>query len=343
MSPLVAAALLSRPLPAASAVSIIPPAAGLTDASGYRGGVPAHYDPAQGLKAVAVSEAAENYYRRAKDSAQLYAAVETKLGEQRRFVLWWDGQEKASGIRMKGRDAGGEYRASQIDDARTQLSDFGLDRDTIHRWRKRLKDPRKFDEELQRAQERCLMVCEERSSSSAQPWSGETSWFTPPEIVDAAREVMGGIDLDPASNDAAQQVVRAGTYYTAETDGLAQEWQGRVWLNPPYAAGLIDQFVAKLVKEHKAGNVTEAVLLVHSRTDTAWFHEAASAAAAICFTRGRVSFQRPDGTGDAPPIGSAFLYFGDNPDRFVAIFGARGLVFGKAVRMLQPALLEAAA
>jgi hypothetical protein len=233
MSPLVAAALLSRPLPAASAVSIIPPAAGLTDASGYRGGVPAHYDPAQGLKAVAVSEAAENYYRRAKDSAQLYAAVETKLGEQRRFVLWWDGQEKASGIRMKGRDAGGEYRASQVDDARTQLSDFGLDRDTIHRWRKRLKDPRKFDEELQRAQERCLMVCEERSSSSAQPWSGEVEWYTPSDVVEDVREVMGVIDLDPASNDTAQQVVRASIYYTAETNGLAQEWQGRVFATRP--------------------------------------------------------------------------------------------------------------
>jgi hypothetical protein len=162
-------------------------------------------------------------------------------------------------------------------------------------------------------------------------------------VVEDAREVMGGIDLDPASNDLAQQVVRAGTYYTTETDGLAQEWQGRVFCNPPYKDGLIDKFVSKLVAEHIAGNVPEAVLLVHSRTDTAWFHEAARAAAAICFTRGRVPFQRPDGSGDAPPIGSAFLYFGDAPERFVAIFGARGLVFGKAVRMLQPALLEAAA
>jgi hypothetical protein len=154
---------------------------------------------------------------------------------------------------------------------------------------------------------------------------------------------MGGIDLDPASNDLAQEVVRASTYHTAETDGLAQEWTGRVWLNPPYAAGEIDRFISKLVEEHTAGNVTQAVLLVHSRTDPAWFHEAARAAAAICFTRGRVPFQRPDGSGDAPPIGSAFFYFGDARERFVAIFGARGLVFGEAVRMLQPALLEAAA
>jgi phage N-6-adenine-methyltransferase len=174
-------------------------------------------------------------------------------------------------------------------------------------------------------------------------WSGAVEWFTPPEIVEAARQVLGGIDLDPASNDIAQQVVRASTYYTAETDGLAHPWQGKVFCNPPYATGEIDRFVSKLVAEHTAGRVTEAVLLVHSRTDTAWFHEAARSAAAICFTRGRVPFQRPDGSGDAPPIGSSFFYFGDAPERFVAIFGARGLVFGKTLRMLQPALLEAAA
>jgi hypothetical protein len=114
-----------------------------------------------------------------------------------------------------------------------------------------------------------------KSEPAPLPWSGAVEWYTPAAYVEAARQVMGGIDLDPASNDLAQEMVRASTYHTAETDGLAQEWTGRVWLNPPYAAGEIDRFVSKLVAEHTAGNVTEAVLLVHSRTDTAWFHEAA--------------------------------------------------------------------
>jgi phage N-6-adenine-methyltransferase len=319
-----------------SAVTIIPPAAGLMNANGYRGGAPAHYDPTEGLKAIVVAEAAAKHYERAKDAAQLFGAVQAKLGEQRRFVLWWDAQEKHPGNRGAGR---GQIRPSRSADG-LKAKDLGLDRDTISRWRKRLKEPGKFDEELRRAQERCLMVCEERSSSSAQSWSGEVEWYTPPDVVEDAREVMGGIDLDPASNDAAQQVVRAGTYYTAETNGLAQEWQRRVFCNPPYKDGLIDKFVAKLVAEHKAGNVPEAVLLVHSRTDTAWFHEAAGVATAICFTRGRVRFQRPDGSGDAPPIGSAFFYFGRSPDRFAAVFGSIGLVYGRPMQVTQ--LLEAA-
>jgi hypothetical protein len=77
-----------------SAVTIIPPAAGLTDTNGYRGGVPVHYDPTEGLKAIVVAEAAAKHYERAKDAAQLFGAVQAKLGEQRRFVLWWDAQEK---------------------------------------------------------------------------------------------------------------------------------------------------------------------------------------------------------------------------------------------------------
>ncbi len=41
-----------------------------------------------------------------------------------------------------------------------RIESFGLDRDTIHRWRKRLEVPKKFDEALEAAQERCVKVCE---------------------------------------------------------------------------------------------------------------------------------------------------------------------------------------
>ena len=41
-------------------------------------------------KYLAVAEAAEKYFARAKDATKLYEAIKAKLGEQRRFVLWWD-------------------------------------------------------------------------------------------------------------------------------------------------------------------------------------------------------------------------------------------------------------
>ena len=64
----------------------------------------------------------------------------------------------------------------------------------------------------------------------------------------------------------------------------------------------------------------------HNSSDAAWFHEAASAAAAICFTRGRIRFEQEHGPADAPPQGQAFFYFGKNVATFRKVFSAMGLV-----------------
>ena len=126
-------------------------------------------------------------------------------------------------------------------------------------------------------------------------YTGEYEWNTPPEILDAARQVLGGFDLDPASNAVAQRTVRARRYYTQEDDGLAKHWKGRVWLNPPYATRLLASFIEKLVGHVEQGDVSAAIVLVENRTDTEWFHMAAKRAKRFCFTRGRVRFLRPDG------------------------------------------------
>lgn len=56
---------------------------------------------------------------------------------------------------------------------------------------------------------------------------------TPPEIVEAARVVLGSFDLDPASCDKANGYVRAVEYMTREDNGFVQAWWGNVFLNPP--------------------------------------------------------------------------------------------------------------
>ncbi len=156
--------------------------------------------------------------------------------------------------------------------------------------------------------------------------SGENEWYTPPEYIALAREVMGGVDLDPASSAGADKVVGAATFFDADADGLAQEWAGRVWLNPPYTQPHIADFVSKMVCEVQSGRVESAIMLTHNYTDTRWFHEAASTVDAICFTRGRIKFQSPEGEVAAPTQGQAFFYFGPLVGKFTDVFSAIGFV-----------------
>ena len=57
--------------------------------------------------------------------------------------------------------------------------------------------------------------------------------YTPAAYVEAARYVLGGIDLDPASCAMANATVQAKHYYTKDDDGLDNPWHGLVYLNPP--------------------------------------------------------------------------------------------------------------
>lgn len=91
-------------------------------------------------------------------------------------------------------------------------------------------------------------------------------WYTPKEVVNSARYVMGSIDLDPATCEYAQQEVKAYKYFTITDNGLEQEWKAdRVFLNPP--GGRINNrssacmWFNKLMDEYDAGNVKEAVFV----------------------------------------------------------------------------------
>jgi hypothetical protein len=62
--------------------------------------------------------------------------------------------------------------------------------------------------------------------------TGREGWYTPAPYIEAARAVMGGIDL-PASTEEANRTLQ---FFTAEDDGLAHLWNGRGFLNPTYKA-----------------------------------------------------------------------------------------------------------
>jgi len=158
--------------------------------------------------------------------------------------------------------------------------------------------------------------------------SVSAEFYTPARYVDAAREVLGDIDLDPASCAEADETVRARRFYDARTDGLAQPWKGCVWCNPPYGREG-PKFVAKALREFEAGRVPAAILLLSGYSvDTAWF--APLWEHVLCFVRGRILFHAPLlGDGGGPTAASVFVYLGPDWPRFAGVFGEFGPIVGR--------------
>lgn len=157
--------------------------------------------------------------------------------------------------------------------------------------------------------------------------SGNNEWYTPAEFIDAAYNVMGGIDLDPASSEIANKTVGALEYYTAENNGLTYEWGGRVWMNPPYSGDLIGKFSEKITRHYAAGDISEAIILVNNATETTWFQNMLTQAAAVCFPKSRIKFIDMGGNPSGAPLqGQAILYLGVSAHKFVSEFSKFGAV-----------------
>ena len=158
---------------------------------------------------------------------------------------------------------------------------------------------------------------------------------SPAEYVDAAREAMGGIELDPASCAVANGVVRAERYYAKDDLGQTRDWRAdSVWLSPPRSSPTFDQFIWRMAADYEAGVFRQGIALVDSSTESDWFQTLGASADAIIFPPKRARLWRADGDGgeskSAAPVGHALIYFGDRPDRFLDIMRKRvgGLGYG---------------
>lgn len=113
-----------------------------------------------------------------------------------------------------------------------------------------------------------------------------TTWLTPPEVTQA----LGGwesFDLDPCAYPG-WPTARHG--YSLPKDGLAAEWFGRVWLNPPYTTGEIERWLRRLA-DHGRGTA-----LIFARTETEAFQNFVwGRASGLLFISGRLHFHLPDG------------------------------------------------
>jgi len=154
--------------------------------------------------------------------------------------------------------------------------------------------------------------------------TGNEENYTPKEIIEKVRYVLGVIDLDPASCEYAQRVVKAKRYYTEKDNGLSKTWKGNVFLNPPYGMPKIRQFTDKLINE--LSNMSSAILLTNDQTDTLWWQKCASEANLICLHKGRISFDTPNGTRTSPTNGQTLFYYGNEKELFYCAFSTIGLI-----------------
>lgn len=149
--------------------------------------------------------------------------------------------------------------------------------------------------------------------------SGATSYGTPGMILDAAREVMNGIELDPASAAWANGRICADHYYTVDDDGLSHRWLAQtVWLNHPFGKDN-RKWIEKLIGDFKIGYFEQACCITYACTSEAWFKPLQ--AYPQCYLSPRTNYYLPDGTlTKGAPKGSVVTYLGPNVGKFYRTF-----------------------
>lgn len=156
--------------------------------------------------------------------------------------------------------------------------------------------------------------------------SGKVEYYTPYWIIEAARSVMGSIDLDPASSEMANETVKATKYLTISDNGFTYLWKGNVWLNHPFSKKYNAQWINTLIHEYAVGRVKQACCITFASTSEKWFQPLMQYPQ--CYFNKRVNYI--DGlTGKevkGVTKGSVVTYLGPNVQKFYEVFKQYGNV-----------------
>lgn len=187
--------------------------------------------------------------------------------------------------------------------------------------------------------------------------SGNVEFFTPTKITDAARKFLGGIDLDPASCEAANRRIRAGKIYTRDDDALdpRKRWKGRVFMNHPFGFaeracdpsitgqpcskkicakrgyhrcadyGGNAAWINKLLESYRRGDVSEAIGICFASTGEAWLQPLMRYP--LCFLFPRTNYDNAKGAVVKGVTKASVLYYlGKRQKDFAAAFNRFGPV-----------------
>jgi len=91
----------------------------------------------------------------------------------------------------------------------------------------------------------------------------------------------------------------------SEVDGLLIDWNGNVYVNPPYSN--IEPFIEKGVQEIRKGNATKIVYLIPMRSDTKYWHNLIMKyGSELRFVKGRLNFNESKSPAPFPVVLAIF-------------------------------------
>jgi len=159
-------------------------------------------------------------------------------------------------------------------------------------------------------------------------------WYTPKWLIDA---IGGPFDFDPCAPQrphwTAEKCVTG-----ADGDGLTAEWEGCVWLNPPFT-----EFYWWLKKFSHHGN---GVALAKTSTETNWAQDQAflGVGSLVVFPDQRIEFVGKDGQPiiaedgkkkGSPPFSIMLIGIGEGRERLIKAL-ATGALGGRAFEQIIP-------
>lgn len=155
--------------------------------------------------------------------------------------------------------------------------------------------------------------------------SGKVEFYTPANIVEAARKALGGrIELDPASSAKANETIQADRIFTEADDGLSRVWNcATLWMNHPFGKESNPLWLGHLLRDWESGAIASAACCItFASTSERWFRPLLDRPQ--CYLWPRTNYHLPDGT----------LFRGVTKGSVVTYFGSRLELFEKAFRGL---------
>jgi hypothetical protein len=163
-------------------------------------------------------------------------------------------------------------------------------------------------------------------------------WRTPAFVVEMIHKVLGTIDLDPASDIGANEVIKASQIITREEDGLSSGWTGKaLFVNPPGGkignASKAGLFWAKLMSYREAGCLGHAIFMAFSAEALQTTQGKGCLSVGefpLCVPRSRLKFVDPTNPKAGAPSHSNLIVYVpgrvDKSDLFEEVFKSLGII-----------------